>query len=89
MTYLEMVKAAANVKGVDINNIVEISEKIAKFIIGDAELPDVYDPTAAIREAFEKGVASTPKPDTEKMFKELKEKLEQQKKEHSEDGIGK
>ena len=37
---IEAVKLALNVEGVTSENIIEVSEKIAIFIIGNAELPD-------------------------------------------------
>lgn len=37
---IEAVKLALNVEGVTSENIIEVSEKIATFIIGNAELPD-------------------------------------------------
>lgn len=37
---IEAVKLALNVEGVTSENIIEVSEKIASFIIGNAELPD-------------------------------------------------
>ena len=37
---IEAVKLALNVEGVTSENIIEVSEKIASFIIGEAELPD-------------------------------------------------
>ncbi len=37
---IEAVKLALNVEGVTSENIIEVSEKIAIFIIGNTELPD-------------------------------------------------
>lgn len=37
---IEAVKLALNVEGVTSENIIEVSDKIASFIIGSAELPD-------------------------------------------------
>lgn len=37
---IEAVKLALNVEGVTSENLIEVSEKIASFIIGNAELPD-------------------------------------------------
>lgn len=37
---IEAVKLALNVEGVTSENIIEVSEKIASFIIGEAELPN-------------------------------------------------
>lgn len=42
---IEAVKLAANVEGVTDKNVIAVSEKIAKYILGNAELPEVYDPT--------------------------------------------
>lgn len=37
---IDAVKLALNVEGVTSENIIEVSERIASFIIGNAELPD-------------------------------------------------
>lgn len=37
---IEAVKLALNVEGVTAENIIEVSKKIADFVIGSAELPD-------------------------------------------------
>lgn len=42
---IEAVKLAVNVEGVTDKNVIAISEEIARYILGDAELPEVYDPT--------------------------------------------
>lgn len=42
---IDAVKLALNVEGVTSENIIEVSEKIATFIIGDAELPDKDEST--------------------------------------------
>lgn len=39
----EAVRMAMNVQGVSSNNIVAVSTKIADFIIGGSELPDIYN----------------------------------------------
>lgn len=48
----EAVRLAVNVRGVTKDNLIEVSEKIMKFIIGDAELPEAYDTNAIMREVF-------------------------------------
>lgn len=42
---IEAVKLAVNVEGVTDKNVIAVSEEIAKYIIGDVALPEVYDPT--------------------------------------------
>lgn len=42
---IEAVRIAVNVDGVTDKNVIAVSEEIAKYILGDAELPEVYDPT--------------------------------------------
>lgn len=37
---IEAVKLALNVEGVTSENIIEVSERIADFIVGNAELPE-------------------------------------------------
>lgn len=37
---IEAVKLALNMEGVTAENIIEVSEKIADFIVGNSELPD-------------------------------------------------
>lgn len=37
---IEAVKLALNVEGVTAENIIDVSEKIADFVIGNSELPD-------------------------------------------------
>ncbi|MCI9284337.1 MAG: hypothetical protein HFJ91_00675 [Muribaculaceae bacterium] len=51
---IEAVKLAINVEGVTSENIVETSEAIAKFILGDAELPDTHDGNALYKEMMAK-----------------------------------
>lgn len=51
---IEAVKLAINVEGVTSENIVETSEAIAKFILGDAELPDTYDSNSTMKELMER-----------------------------------
>lgn len=51
---IEAVKLAINVEGVTSKNIVETSEAIAKFILGDAELPDTHDDNALYKEMMAK-----------------------------------
>lgn len=42
---IEAVKLASNLEGVTNENVIAVSEEIARYILGDAELPEVYDPT--------------------------------------------
>lgn len=42
---IEAVKLAVNVEGVTDKNVIAVSEEIARYIIGDVVLPEVYDPT--------------------------------------------
>lgn len=57
---IEAVKLALNVEGVTSENIIEVSEKIADFIIGSAELPDNYDSNAMTKELMAKAFANLP-----------------------------
>lgn len=50
----EAVKLAINVEGVTSENIVETSEAIAKFMLGDVELPDTHDSNALYKEMMAK-----------------------------------
>lgn len=50
----EAVKLAINVEGVTSENIVETSEAIAKFILGEAELPDADDSNKLYKEMIAK-----------------------------------
>lgn len=67
---IEAVKLALNVEGVTSENIIEVSEKIASFIIGEAELPD-KDPSEDMQKRMMDMVTgaynnlSTPKVSTE------------------------
>lgn len=51
---IEAVKLAINVEGVTSENLVTTSDAIAKFILGDAELPDTYDSNSTMKELMEK-----------------------------------
>ncbi len=51
---IEAVKLAINVEGVTSDNVVETSEALAGFILGDAELPDTYDSNAMMKEMMAK-----------------------------------
>ena len=67
---IEAVKLALNVEGVTSENIIEVSKKIASFIIGEAELPD-KDPSEDMQKRMMDMVTgayknlSTPKVSTE------------------------
>lgn len=41
---IEAVKLAVNLEGVNDKNVIAISEEITRYILGDAELPEMYDP---------------------------------------------
>lgn len=51
---IEAVKLAINVEGVTSENIMETSEAIAKFILGDSELPETFDSNSTMKELMEK-----------------------------------
>lgn len=51
---IEAVKLAINVEGVTSENIVGTSKAIAKFILGDAELPDADDSNKLYKEMIAK-----------------------------------
>jgi len=46
----EAVRIASMLKDVDSTNIVEVSEKIEKYMLGNVDVPDFYDPNAYMRE---------------------------------------
>lgn len=54
----EAVRLAVNVAGVTKDNIIDVSEKIMKFIIGDAELPEAYDTNAIMKEMLSRTLSS-------------------------------
>lgn len=62
---IEAVKLALNVEGVTSENIIEVSNKIAAFIIDNAELPDSYDSNAYLKEIMAK--VATPSPEIENL----------------------
>lgn len=55
---IEAVKLALNVEGVTSENIIEVSTKLADFIIGNAELPDNYDANAMTKELMAKALST-------------------------------
>ncbi len=61
---IEAVKLAINVEGVTSDNIIEVSAKIADFIIGDAVLPETYDSNAYMKEMVSRIM---PSPEAEKI----------------------
>lgn len=70
---IEAVKLALNVEGVTSKNIIEVSNKIATFIISNAELPDSYDSNAYIKEIMAK--MATPSPEIENLRLEREKAL--------------
>lgn len=70
---IEAIKLALNVEGVNSENIIEVSDKIAAFIIGDAELPDSYDSNAYLKEIMAK--MATPSPEIENLRLEREKAL--------------
>jgi hypothetical protein len=50
----EAVRMAACVKDVTSDNLLEMAKKIENYIVGDIELPDIYDPNANFKELVEK-----------------------------------
>lgn len=56
----EAVKLALNVEGVTSENIIEVSEKITAFIIGNAELPESFNYNAEMQALMAKMTASNP-----------------------------
>lgn len=57
---IEAVKLALNVEGVTAENIIEVSEKIADFIIGNSGLPDIYDSNGYLKDMVAKMTATSP-----------------------------
>ncbi|WP_297448721.1 hypothetical protein [uncultured Alistipes sp.] len=70
---IEAVKLALNVEGVTSENIIEVSEKIADFVIGNAELPNTYDSNSYLKEIM--GKVATPSPEIEKLRMEREKAL--------------
>ncbi|MDE5986832.1 MAG: hypothetical protein K2H16_06070 [Prevotella sp.] len=81
---IEAVKLAVNVKGVTDKNVIAVSEEIAKYILGDAELPEMYDTLSAMREMVSKTFRSPSYPAYDgKVPAEIEEKEQvAEKKEH-------
>lgn len=50
----EAVRLALNIEGVTSENLIEISDKIAKFILGDSGMPETYDNNAYLKELMDK-----------------------------------
>ena len=50
---LESAKLAVMVEGITPDNIISLSKEIEKYVIGDAELPDVYDPNELLKNSME------------------------------------
>lgn len=70
---IEAVKLALNVEGVTSENIIEVSGKIADFVIGNAELPDTYDSNGYLKDMVAKMTA--PSPEVEKLRLEREKTL--------------
>lgn len=70
---IEAVKLALNVEGVTSENIIEVSKKIADFVIGEAELPDSYNANSELQAMMAKIAA--PNPEIEKLQLEREKKL--------------
>lgn len=68
---IEAVKLALNVEGVTSDNIIEVSEKIANFVIGSSELPDNNDPNAFMKDIMER-LAPNPAIEAERLEREKK-----------------
>lgn len=52
---LEAVRLAVNTEGVTADNVIDLSEKIATFILGDSRLPETYNAnevTTRLMESF-------------------------------------
>lgn len=57
---IEAVKLALNVEGVTSENVIDVSTKIAAFIIGNAELPGNVDSNAIMKEMIDKAFKYNP-----------------------------
>lgn len=68
---IEAVKFALNVEGVSSENIIEVSTKIAAFIIGNAKPPDTYDSNGYLKEMVAK-MAPNPAIEAERLEREKK-----------------
>lgn len=52
---LEAVRLAVNTEGVTADNVIDLSERIAAFVLGDAKLPETYNAnevTTRLMESF-------------------------------------
>ncbi len=68
---IEAVKLALNVEGVTSDNIIDVSTKIAYFILGDANLPDNNDPNTFMTDIMER-LAPNPAIEAERLEREKK-----------------
>lgn len=50
----EAVRLAAIIKDVTSDNLIEMAKTIEGYILGDIDLPDVYDPNAYMKDLTEK-----------------------------------
>lgn len=69
---IEAVKLALNVEGVTSENIIEVSGKIADFIVGNSELPDTYDSNGYLKDMVAKMTAPNPAIEAERLEREKK-----------------
>ncbi|WP_307996663.1 hypothetical protein [uncultured Bacteroides sp.] len=50
---LESAKLAVMVDGVTPENVISLSKEIEKYVIGEAELPESYDPNEMLKNSME------------------------------------
>lgn len=50
---LESAKLAVMVEGVTPENVISLSKEIEKYVIGEADLPESYDPSEMLRNSME------------------------------------
>ena len=50
---LQSVKIAATMKDVNSECVIDVAEKIVRYVKGDASIPETYDPTAEARKMVE------------------------------------
>lgn len=50
---LESAKLAVMVEGVTPENVISLSKEIEKYVIGEADLPEAYDPSEMLRNSME------------------------------------
>lgn len=71
---IEAVKLAVNVEGATPDNIIELSEKIFKFVQGNADLPETFDSSSAMKDMMKSFVKPPTGKNNEEVVTEAAEK---------------